>query len=158
MGRMPPTCFPKTNNHVATNKRDTNGKTWPQAMCLHISKQKSKPLAKSLGTKQYHKSSYIIFKGLSNERRGECIKAEINASLSKIRSISGLKSSTKGGGQLQPMDENGEGYVPFIMSPNSLTCIDPNGCEYLGGLCHHPMAEMTNTKNGRTKMHANLLC
>jgi hypothetical protein len=56
------------------------------------------------------------------------------------------------------MDENGEGYAPLIMSSNSLPCIDVNGCEYLGGLTHHPMAEMTNTKNGRAKMHAKLLC
>jgi hypothetical protein len=33
-----------------------------------------------------------------------------------------------------------------------------NGCEYLGGFSHHPMVEMTNTKNGRAKMHAKLLC
>jgi len=52
------------------------------------------------------------------------------------------------------MDENGEGYVPFVMSPNSLPCIDVNGCEYLSGLSHHPMAETINTNNGRTKMHA----
>jgi hypothetical protein len=56
------------------------------------------------------------------------------------------------------MDENGEGYAPFVMSLNSLPCIDVNGCEYLGSLSHHPMAETTNTKNGRTKMHAKLLC
>ncbi len=53
---------------------------------------------------------------------------------------------------------NGEGYAPLVMCPNSLPCIDVNGCEYLGGLSHHPMVEMTNTKNGRTKMHAKLLC
>ncbi len=56
------------------------------------------------------------------------------------------------------MDENGERYVPLVMSPNSLPFIDVNGCEYLRALCHHPMAEMTNTKNGRAKMHAKLLC
>jgi len=56
------------------------------------------------------------------------------------------------------MDENGEGYAPLIMSPNSLPCIDVNGCEYLDGLFHHPMAEMTNTSNRRAKMHAKLLC
>jgi len=39
MGQMPLACFPQTNNHVATNKRDTNGGTWPRAMCLHISKR-----------------------------------------------------------------------------------------------------------------------
>ena len=61
-------------------------------------------------------------------------------------------------GQPQPMDENGEGYVPLIMFPNSLPYIDVNGCEYLGGLSHHPMVDMTNTKNGRAKMHAKLLC
>ncbi len=97
MGQTPLACFPKTNSHVATNKRDPDGRTWPQAMCLHISKQKSKPLAKSLKTKQYHKSSYTIFKGLSNEKRGEWINVEINAFLSKTISIYELKSSTKGG-------------------------------------------------------------
>jgi hypothetical protein len=56
------------------------------------------------------------------------------------------------------MDENGEGYAPLVMFPNFLPYIDVNGCEYLGGLFHHPMAEMTNIKNGRTKMHAKLLC
>jgi hypothetical protein len=56
------------------------------------------------------------------------------------------------------MDENGEGYVPFVISPNSLPCINANGCEYLGGLSQHPMVKMTNTKNGRAKMHAKLLC
>jgi hypothetical protein len=44
MGRTPTTCFPKTNSHVVTNMCDTDGGTQPQAMCLHISKQKSKPL------------------------------------------------------------------------------------------------------------------
>jgi len=82
MGRTPPACFPKTNNHVVTNMCDTNGGTWPQTMYMHISKQKSKPLAKSLGRKQYRKSSHTIFKGLSDERCGECIKVEINAFLS----------------------------------------------------------------------------
>jgi hypothetical protein len=64
---------------------------------MDISKQKSKPLAKSSRTKQYYKGSYTIFKGLSDERRGECINAKTNASISKTRSIFGLKSSTKGG-------------------------------------------------------------
>jgi hypothetical protein len=30
--------------------------------------------------------------------------------------------------------------------------------EYLDGLFHHPVVKNTNTKNGRTKMHAKLLC
>jgi hypothetical protein len=64
---------------------------------MHISKQKSKPLTKSSKTKQYCKSSCTIFKGLLDERCGECNNAKINASLSKTRSISRLKSSTKGG-------------------------------------------------------------
>jgi len=29
---------------------------------------------------------------------------------------------------------------------------------FLSDLSHHTMAEMTNTKNGRAKMHAKLLC
>jgi hypothetical protein len=37
------------------------------------------------------------------------------------------------------------------MSPNSLPRIGANGCEHLGGLSHHPMAEMTNTKNEKNK-------
>jgi hypothetical protein len=56
------------------------------------------------------------------------------------------------------MDENGERYGLLVMSPNFLPCIDVNGCEYLRGLSHHLMAKMTNTKNGRAKMHAKLLC
>jgi len=62
---------------------------------MHISKQKLKPLTKSSGTKQYRKSSCTIFEGLLDERHGECIKAKINAYLSKTRSIYRLKSSTK---------------------------------------------------------------
>jgi hypothetical protein len=83
MGQTPLVCFPKTNSHVATNKHDTNGGIWPQAMCMHISKQKLKPLAKSSRTKQYRKSSCTIFERLSNERHGEYIKTKINAYLLK---------------------------------------------------------------------------
>ncbi len=97
MGWTPLACFLKTNSHVATNMCNIDGETWPQVMCLHISKQKPKPIAKSSRTKQYCKSSYTIFKGLLDERCGKCIKAKINASQSKTRSIFGLKSSTKGG-------------------------------------------------------------
>ncbi len=75
MGPTPPTRFPKTYNHVVTNMCDTDGRTWSWTMCQHISKQKSKPFAKSLKTKQYCKSLDTIFNGLSNERRDECIKA-----------------------------------------------------------------------------------
>ncbi len=46
-------------------------------------KIKAKPLAKSSSTKQFHKSSYTIPKGLPNERCGECVKVEINAFQSK---------------------------------------------------------------------------
>jgi hypothetical protein len=49
-------------------------------------------------------------------------------------------------------------YAPFVMFPSYLSCINTNNSEYIGGLSHHPMVEMTNTKNGRTKMHAKLLC
>jgi hypothetical protein len=52
-------------------------------MCPHISKKTSKPLVKSFGTKQFHKSSYTIPKGLPNERCGECAKVEINVFQSK---------------------------------------------------------------------------
>jgi len=41
---------------------------------------------------------------------------------------------------------------------NPLPCTHANGHESLGGFSHHPMAEKTNTKNGRAKMHAKLLC
>jgi hypothetical protein len=44
------------------------------------------------------------------------------------------------------------------MSPNPLPCTDINECASLGGLLHHPMAKMTNTKNGKAKIHAMLLC
>ncbi len=44
------------------------------------------------------------------------------------------------------------------MFSSLLPCIDANGHEYLGGLFHHLVGEMTNTKNGRAKMHAKLLC
>jgi hypothetical protein len=40
-------------------------------MCPHTSKKRSKPFAKSFGTKQYHKSSYTILKGPPKEKRGE---------------------------------------------------------------------------------------
>jgi hypothetical protein len=53
------------------------------SICPHTSKKISKPLAKSFGTKQFHKSSYTIPKRLSNERCGECVKVEINAFQSK---------------------------------------------------------------------------
>jgi hypothetical protein len=44
------------------------------------------------------------------------------------------------------------------MSPNPLPCTDTNKRTSICGLSHHPMVEMTNTKNGRIKMHAKLLC
>ncbi len=48
--------------------------------CAHILKKKeSKPFAKSSRTKQFHKSSYTILKGPSEEKRGEQAKAKINA-------------------------------------------------------------------------------
>jgi hypothetical protein len=43
-------------------------------MCPHISKKRSKPLPKSLGTKQSHKNSYTIPKGLLDKRHGERAK------------------------------------------------------------------------------------
>jgi hypothetical protein len=59
--------------------------------------KKSKPLIQSLRTRQYCKSSYTILEGLLDERHGECIKIDINASLSKTRFVSRSKSLTKGG-------------------------------------------------------------
>jgi len=44
------------------------------------------------------------------------------------------------------------------MSPSSLLCINANERVSLGDLSHHPMVEMTNTKNGRAKMHVKILC
>jgi hypothetical protein len=44
------------------------------------------------------------------------------------------------------------------MSPNPLPCTNANDSEFFGGFSQHPMMEMTNTKNGRTKMHVKLLC
>ncbi len=61
-----------------------------QRACISI-KKKTKPLAKSSWTKQSCKSWYTIFEGSLDERRGKPIKVEINASLSKIRSIFGWK-------------------------------------------------------------------
>ncbi len=56
--------------------------------CVHISqKNKSKPLAESLGTKQFCKSSRTILEGPLDERGGKCVKVEINASLSKTRFV-----------------------------------------------------------------------
>jgi hypothetical protein len=43
------------------------------------------------------------------------------------------------------------------MSPIPLPSTNANMCAYFGGLFHHSMAEMTNTKNGKAKMHAMLL-
>jgi hypothetical protein len=66
-------------------------------MCPHITKKRLKPLAKSLGAKQYHRSSYTIPKGPPKKKHGEQAKAKINASQYKITFISGWKSSMKGG-------------------------------------------------------------
>jgi hypothetical protein len=43
------------------------------------------------------------------------------------------------------------------MSLNPLPCIDANKRKSLGGLSHHPVAEIKNTTNGRARMHAKLL-
>ncbi len=48
-------------------------------------------------------------------------------------------------------------YVLLVMSPSPLPCIDANRHEFLGGLSHHHVVKMTNTKNGKAKMHAKLL-
>jgi len=54
-------------------------------LSIHIPPKKN---SKSLRTKQSHKISYTIFEGPLNEKCGECVKAEINAFLSKTRSMS----------------------------------------------------------------------
>jgi len=93
--QMPLAYFSKTNNCDVTNMCDIVRATWPQTMCPHISKNILKPQrAKSSGTKKSCKNSYTIFEEPSDERRGECIRTKINASLSKTRSISRWKSST----------------------------------------------------------------
>jgi hypothetical protein len=43
-----------------------------------------------------------------------------------------------------------------VSSP--LPCIDANKHESLNGLSHHLVVKKTNTRNGRTKMHAKLSC
>jgi len=52
-------------------------------------KKISKSLTESSRIKQFHKSSYTILEGSLNERHGKHFKVEINASLSKTRSIYG---------------------------------------------------------------------
>ncbi len=93
---MPLNYFSNTKSWDAENKHDTEGGTWPQAMCPHTLKKKPKPFAKSSKTKQSRKSSYTIPKG-PLKRQGERAKAKTNASQSKITSMSRWKSSTKGG-------------------------------------------------------------
>jgi hypothetical protein len=44
------------------------------------------------------------------------------------------------------------------MSLSPLLCTDVSGHEYHGGFSHHPMVEKINTKNGKAKIHAKLLC
>jgi len=44
------------------------------------------------------------------------------------------------------------------MSPSPLPCIDANGDASLSGLSHHPVVEMTSTKNEKAKMYVKLLC
>jgi len=55
---------------------------------LHISKKKSKPLAKSLRTKQFGKSSYTILETTLDEKDGKHVKVKISVFLCKTRSIS----------------------------------------------------------------------
>ncbi len=92
---MPSDCFSNVNSGDAESKCDTKGGTWPQTMCPHTSKKRSKPLVKSFGTKQSRKSSYTILEGPMEERCDEWTKLETNVSQSKVTSISGWKSSTK---------------------------------------------------------------
>jgi hypothetical protein len=75
----------------------------------HISKKISKPIIKSLGIKQSRKSSYTIFEGLSDERCGEHVKAKKMPFYPKQNPLLDENCQQKGGGQLQPMDEDGEG-------------------------------------------------
>jgi hypothetical protein len=79
MGQISPIYLSKTSNHDAINKCDTYGGTWPQKMCPYISKNWSKAFAKSIGAKQFRKSSYTKDEGSLYERHGECVKIKINA-------------------------------------------------------------------------------
>jgi hypothetical protein len=45
---------------------------------------------------------------------------------------------------------------PIVMFPNHHPCITASKHKYLGGLFHHPMEEMINTKKGIKKKHAKL--
>jgi hypothetical protein len=72
--------------------------TWPWTMCPHTSKNRSKWLAKSYETKQYHKKLiHTILKGLLNEWHDEHAKVKINAFHTKITFMSKWKSLTKVG-------------------------------------------------------------
>jgi hypothetical protein len=64
IGQTPLVCFSKANSRDAIS---------------NIFQKKSKPLAKSLRTKQSRKSSYTIRKRLLDKRHGEHVKAKINA-------------------------------------------------------------------------------
>jgi len=97
MGQMLLACFSKVNSCDAMSRHDTNGRTWPWAMCSHIFLKRSKPLARLLGTKQSCKNSYTILERPPNERLGKRVKIKINASLSKTKVVFKWKSSTKGG-------------------------------------------------------------
>ncbi len=97
MGYMLLDYFSNAKNQDAKNKHDTKGGIWPQTMCPHTTKKRSKPLAKSFRTKQSHKSSYTVFEGPLKERRGEWAKVETNASWFKVTFVIKWKSSTKGG-------------------------------------------------------------
>jgi hypothetical protein len=127
MGRTPPIYFSKANNCDATNRCDTNGGTWPWAMCLHISKKRSKPLVELSGMNQSFKSSYTIPNRSPNERRGKNGKIEINAFLSKIRSIFGWKCWQKGRSQPHPMDENGE-EPQWVLADGVVKVLGANVC------------------------------
>ncbi len=46
------------------------------------------------------------------------------------------------------------------MSPDPLPCTNTNMCEFFDGLFHHPVMKKKTPGmgNGRTKIHAKLLC
>ncbi len=94
---MPPNCFSNVRSRNAKSKCNSEGRTCLWTMCPHISKKRSKPLTKSSKTKQSYKSSSTISERSSEERCDERTNIEINASWSKITSVSRWKSSTKEG-------------------------------------------------------------
>jgi hypothetical protein len=78
-------------------------------MCSHIFKKRSKPLARLLGTKQSCKNSYTIPEKTPDERLGKRVKIKKMHLYPKQKLSLNEYYRQKGGGQPQPIDEDGEG-------------------------------------------------